>query len=99
MRRSRKIILGAALALLAALAIGSRSAPQAGPAAPVPAAAQTLARADLAETIFAMVLENAANAGMALSQPPTLCQACVAAHLERAAEVVGSRCERACGLR
>ncbi|MGE4537981.1 MAG: hypothetical protein AB7D37_12970 [Desulfovibrio sp.] len=55
------------------------------------------ARADLAEAVFAMVVENAKNAG--LPEPATLCQACVAAHLDLPEGTMRNRCERACGLR
>ena len=69
----------------------------ASPAAPTPPAAFVPARADLAEAVFAMVVENAQNAG--LPQPATLCQACVAAHLDLPSDTLRSRCERACNLR
>ncbi|UJX42214.1 hypothetical protein K9F62_05905 [Desulfovibrio sp. JY] len=54
------------------------------------------ARADLAEAVFAMVVENAKNAG--LPKPATLCQACVAAHLDLPEGTMRNRCERACAL-
>lgn len=69
----------------------------ASPVAPTAPAAFVPARADLAEAVFAMVVENAQNAG--LPQPTTLCQACVAAHLGLASETLRNRCQRACGLR
>ena len=81
------------------LALGMLQTPSAGPGAPAPRGAQTLARADLAEAVFAMVLENAGENGVRLSQPVTLCEACVAAHIGLAGERVRERCERACGLR
>jgi hypothetical protein len=99
MRLVKQTIAAIGLLLLAACLIGRDNGPEAGPAPPSPRVAQTLARADLAEAVFAMVLENAAAEGKPLSQPLTLCQACVAAHLGLAAETVRSRCERACGLR
>ena len=70
---------------------------KAGPTAPRPAETFVPARADLAEAVFAMVVENARRAG--LPQPVTLCEACVAAHLGLVADVVRARCERTCGLR
>ena len=71
----------------------------ASPAAPTAPAAFVPARADLAEAVFAMVLENATAQGVSLSQPVTLCEACVAAHVGLPGERVRERCERACGLR
>lgn len=96
MRLVKKIMAVATLFLVAALAAGHNDSPSAGPAAPPRIAASTPARADLAEAVFAMVLENA---GLPLSQPVTLCQACVAAHLGLAADALRGQCEKACGLR
>ena len=94
----KKIVAAGALALGFA-GILFLQTPAAGPASPPPRGAMAPARADLAEAVFAMVLENAASQGMALSQPVTLCEACVAAHLGLPVEHVRERCERACGLR
>jgi len=100
MRLVKKILIGAGLFLLAALAVNQNESPEAGPTAPQPhAGPQFPARADLAEAVYAMVLENAAQAGVPLSQPPSLCQACAAAHLGLPAEVARQQCVRACGLR
>ena len=94
----KKIVVTGALAL-GLLAILFLQTPAAGPASPAPRGATIPARADLAEAVFAMVLENAASQGMVLSQPVTLCEACVAAHMGLPGEGVRERCERACGLR
>ena len=99
MNVAKKILCVAALGLAAVLLVNSQPDSQAGPAAPAPVAPRALARADLAETVFTMVLENAADAGMRLSQPPTLCQACVAAHLGQSEGAIRDRCGLACGLR
>lgn len=56
------------------------------------------ARADLAEAVFTMVLENAERSGLVLAHPVTLCEACVAAHLGRPQAEVRERCTRACSL-
>uniref|UniRef100_I2PXN9 Uncharacterized protein n=1 Tax=Desulfovibrio sp. U5L TaxID=596152 RepID=I2PXN9_9BACT len=95
----KKIIVATALALLTVLGLSLSSRPQAGPAATGPAPLAAPARADLAEAVFAMVLENARTAGMTLPEPPSLCQACVAAHLGLPGESVRERCGKACGLR
>ncbi|HML62959.1 hypothetical protein [Solidesulfovibrio sp.] len=95
----KKILVGAALAALVCLALALAERPAASPAAPGRSVAQTPARADLAEAVFAMVLENAKADGMAFGEPPTLCQACVAAHLGLPGDVVRERCARACALR
>lgn len=95
----KKILLPALLGALVFLFLVSAERPAAGPAMPQRSETATPARADLAEAVFAMVLENAKQEGLALSQPPTLCQACVAAHLGLPAETVRERCRRACGLR
>ena len=94
-----KKIVVAGFIVAGLLALGLLQTPSAGPGAPAPRAVQTLARADLAEGVFAMVLENAGENGVRLSQPVTLCEACVAAHIGLAGERVRERCERACGLR
>ncbi|MHC1791040.1 hypothetical protein [Solidesulfovibrio sp.] len=94
-----KKIVAAGVVLLGLLAAASLETPSAGPGAPAPRGVRTPARADLAEAVFAMVLENAATQGMQLSQPVTLCEACVAAHVGLPGERVRERCERACGLR
>ena len=94
-----KKIVAAGLVLMALLAAANLDTPSAGPASPAPRGAQRPARADLAEAVFAMVLENAADQGVRLSQPVTLCEACVAAHVGLPGERVRERCERACGLR
>ncbi len=99
MNVAKRSICVAALGLAAILTIRSGPDSQAGPAVPEPVAPRALARADLAEAVFTMVLENAANAGMRLSQPPTLCQACVAAHLGQPEHTIRDRCGLACGLR
>ncbi|KHK02996.1 hypothetical protein [Desulfovibrio sp. TomC] len=94
----KKIVVAGVL-VLGVLAVIFLQTPAAGPASPAPRGAMIPARADLAEAVFAMVLENAASQGLALSQPVTLCEACVAAHLGLPGEGVRERCERACGLR
>ncbi len=74
------------------------------PAAPVtappdtPRAMSRPARADLAEAVLAMVLENAREHGLPANQPITLCQACLAAHIDLPETVLRQRCTRACGL-
>ncbi|EHJ48587.1 hypothetical protein DFW101_2583 [Solidesulfovibrio carbinoliphilus subsp. oakridgensis] len=95
----KKILAATVLALLTVLGLSLTSRPQAGPAATGPRPAPAPARADLAEAVFAMVLENARTAGMTLPEPMGLCQACVAAHLGLPGESVRERCDRACGLR
>lgn len=99
MRLVKKIIALSTLALVAALILTRAPSPEAGPASPLPRIAVAPARADLAETVFGMVVENARLRGLPLSQPVTLCEACVAAHLGLADESVRDRCDRACGLR
>ena len=47
---------------------------------------------------IAMVLEKAADSGKPLSEPVSLCEACVAAHLGLPDTTVRERCRRACGL-
>lgn len=94
-----KKIIAAGVVLFGLLAAASLDTPSAGPTSPAPRGVQTPARADLAEAVFAMVLENAATQGMHLSQPVTLCEACVAAHVGLPGERVRDRCDRACGLR
>lgn len=94
----KKIVAAGCIALGLLIAAAIRT-PSAGPASPAPRAVQTPARADLAEAVFAMVLENAGDQGVRLSQPVTLCEACVAAHVGLPGERVRERCERACGLR
>ena len=94
----KKIVVAGGL-VAGLLALGMLQTPAADPGAPAPRAAQTLARADLAEAVYAMVLENATTQGLHLSQPVTLCEACVAAHVGLEEERVRERCERACGLR
>ena len=94
-----KKIVAAGVFALGILAIFFLQMPAAGPASPPPRGAMIPARADLAEAVFAMVLENATSQGVVLSQPVTLCEACVAAHAGLAAGQVRERCERACGLR
>jgi hypothetical protein len=94
----KKIVAATALALLVVLGLSLSSCPQAGPAATGPCPAPAPARADLAEAVFAMVLENARASGMTLPEPPSLCQACVAAHLGLPGESVRERCGKACGL-
>lgn len=99
MRLVKKIIALSALALVAALMLTRTPSPEAGPASPLPKTAFAPARADLAETVFAMVLENARERGLSLSQPVTLCEACVAAHVGLPEERMRDRCDKACGLR
>lgn len=94
-----KKIIAAGCLVAGLLAVVASRAPSAGPGAPAPRGVQTPARADLAEAVFAMVLENATAQGVSLSQPVTLCEACVAAHVGVPGERVRERCERACGLR
>ena len=94
----KKIVVAGAF-VLGLLAVIFLQTPAAGPASPAPRGAAVVARADLAEAVFAMVLENASAQGLALSQPVTLCEACVAAHLGLPGEGVRERCDRACGLR
>lgn len=94
----KKIIVAGCL-VAGLLVVSASRTPSAGPGAPGPRGVQTPARADLAEAVFAMVLENATAQGVALSQPVTLCEACVAAHVGLPGERVRERCERACGLR
>ena len=93
-----KNIVVASLAVAAILALFALDRPSAGPAAPAPRAAVSPARADLAEAVFSMVLARAGEEGVCLSQPPSLCQACVAAHLGLDKTDVRSRCARACAL-
>ncbi len=95
----KKILVSAALAALVCLALALAERPAASPAAPGRSVAQTPARADLAEAVFSMVLENAKAGGMSLGEPPSLCQACVAAHLGLPDAVTRDRCTRACALR
>ena len=94
----KKIVVAGCI-FVGLLAAGLLQTPAAGPTAPAPRGVQTPARADLAEAVFAMVLENATAQGVTLSQPVTLCEACVAAHVGLPGERVRERCERACGLR
>ena len=93
-----KKIVAAGLAVVAILALFALDRTSAGPAAPAPRAAVAPARADLAEAVFSMVLARAGEEGVCLSQPPSLCQACVAAHLGLAKADVRERCARACAL-
>ncbi|WP_300161686.1 hypothetical protein [Solidesulfovibrio sp.] len=95
----KKILAGAALAAVVCLLAALAEDPAASPGAPARSAAVVPARADLAEAVFAMVLENAKNGGMPLAEPITLCQACAAAHLGLPDGVVRERCARACALR
>ncbi|WP_029456689.1 hypothetical protein [Solidesulfovibrio alcoholivorans] len=95
----KKILAGAALVAFVCLALAFTEHPAASPVSPGRSVAQTPARADLAEAVFEMVLENARAGGMALGEPPTLCQACVAAHLGLPEAVMRERCARACALR
>ncbi|EFL52498.1 conserved hypothetical protein [Solidesulfovibrio fructosivorans JJ]] len=96
MRLVKTIVLASALlGLLLFVVIQDRS--QGSPALYTRTSDFAPARADLAEAVFAMVVENAKKAG--LPQPATLCQACVAAHLNLPADTMRNRCERACGLR
>ena len=95
----KKILMATGLSILALFAVCRYEAPQANPVGPVAQAASRIpARADLAEAVFAMVLENAAASGKPLSQPVTLCEACAAAHLGLPDATVRERCRRACGL-
>ena len=94
----KKILVGAALILLVCLALALAERPAASPAAPRRSVAQAPARADLAEAVFSMVLARAGEEGVCLSQPPSLCQACVAAHLGLDKADVRERCARACAL-
>ncbi|WP_428563110.1 MAG: hypothetical protein ACP59X_23160 [Solidesulfovibrio sp. DCME] len=94
----KKILSGVALAALVFLILASAENPSAGPGAPERSPAAQVARADLAEAVFAMVLENAKAGGLEMSQPPSLCQACLAAHLGLPGAVLRTRCQRACAL-
>ncbi|MEL7638981.1 MAG: hypothetical protein AAGU21_04975 [Solidesulfovibrio sp.] len=94
----KNILPGAALAALVFLSLAGTEHPSASPAAPQRFQAATPARADLAEAVFAMVLENARDRGLELGQPPSLCQACVAAHLGLPDDIARERCRRACNL-
>ena len=93
-----KKIVAASLAAAALFALFVLDRPSARPPAPAPRTVVAPARADLAEAVFAMVLARADEAGLSLSQPPSLCQACVAAHLGLARTDVRERCGRACAL-
>lgn len=93
-----KNIVVASLAAAALFALFVLDRPWAGPAAPAPRGVAAPARADLAEAVFSMVLARAGEEGVCLSQPPSLCQACVAAHLGLAKTDVRERCARACSL-
>jgi hypothetical protein len=95
MRLVKRIIAAAALLTLLALAGGQDGGITAGSPQTVP----TPARADLAEAVLVMVIENATASGKPLSHPVTLCEACVATHLGLATEVIRQRCEKTCGLR
>ena len=97
MSNVKKIVV-ASLAIVAIFALFALDRTSAGPAAPAPPAAVAPARADLAEAVFAMVLARAGQEGFSLSQPPSLCQACVAAHLGLDKADVRGRCARACAL-
>ena len=98
MRVVKKCVLAAGIFLAVVL---SATRPSCSPAEPQSGLArtsgQTPAQADLAEVVYSMVAERAAEAG--LPQPVTLCQACVAAHLGLPDATVRGRCQRACGLR
>ncbi len=95
----KKILAGAALAAVVCLLGTLAEDPAANPGTTGRSAAVVPARDDLAEAVFAMVLENAKKEGMALGEPLGLCQACAAAHLGLPDEVVRERCARACALR
>ena len=97
MSNVKKIVV-ASLAAAALFALFVLDRPSAGPAAPAPRGVAAPARADLAEAVFSMVLARAGEEGVPLSQPPSLCQACVAAHLGLDNAEVRSRCGRACSL-
>ena len=94
----KKILVGAALVAFICLALAFAEHPAASPVSPGRSVAQTPARADLAEAVFSMVLARAGEEGVCLSQPPSLCQACVAAHLGLVKTDVRERCARACSL-
>ncbi|QAZ69321.1 hypothetical protein [Solidesulfovibrio carbinolicus] len=97
MSNVKKIVV-ASLAAAALFALFVLDRPSAGPAAPAPRGVAAPARADLAEAVFSMVLARAGEEGVPLSQPPSLCQACVAAHLGLDKADVRERCARACSL-
>ena len=97
MSNVKKIVV-ASLAATALFALLVLDRPSAGPAAPAPRGVAAPARADLAEAVFSMVLARAGEEGLSLSQPPSLCQACVAAHLGLDKTDVRERCARACSL-
>ncbi len=107
MRVVKRIVAMGGILALATLAAGGLSGQATGPdAAPRTASraapgspAFAPARADVAEAVFTMVMARAADAGLAQTEPLTLCQACVAAHLGLSPDVVRQRCQRACGLR
>jgi len=93
MRVVKKIIIAASLSLAALLALAAGAGPSGTRPAPTPVPAQ----ADLAEAVFTMLVARASEAG--LPPPTTLCEACTAAHLGLATDVVRERCRKACGLR
>jgi len=98
MRAVMKKGIVSSLVLVGILVASHLADAPAGPIGP-PATASVAApaRADLAEAVYAMVAARAAEAG--LPQPVTLCQACLAAHLDLPDGTVRERCGRACGLR
>ncbi|MHC1713038.1 MAG: hypothetical protein AB9872_12905 [Solidesulfovibrio sp.] len=99
MRSVKKIIAAAAVLTLVALAGGQDGGITASPTTNPPQTVPTPARADLAEAVLVMVIENAKASGNPLSQPVTLCEACVATHQGVATDTIRQRCEKACGLR
>jgi hypothetical protein len=78
MRPVKKIIAAAALLTLVALAGGQDGGRTASPTGNPLQTVPTPARADLAEAVLVMMIENAKASGTPLSQPVTLCEACVA---------------------
>jgi len=99
MRLVKKIVVAVGLLALVLLAVGQDGGLTARPTTPPPQTVTTPARADLAEAVLVMVIENAAATGKPLSQPVTLCEACVATHQGLAPAAIRQRCERACGLK
>lgn len=92
-----KRIVAAGALLLLGFALGRADGIMTAPAAARATAAFRPAQADLAEAVFAMVMERAEKNG--LSRPVTLCEACTAAHLGLAEGEIRGLCAKACGLR
>lgn len=93
----KKIVIGIALVLVAAWALGRADGSVAEPPLPSAMVAPRPAKADLAEAVLDMVVARAEQAG--LPQPVTLCEACVAANLGLPTSTIQKRCAKACGAR